>query len=158
MNKDIAKTILTAGKNVWAQIGLISLIAIILWGNLAYMNLRADDPILPGWEEYDAARFKSLKASGQPLLVEIYASWCPTCLAQHRSFEKLIAEGRQPDIRAIRVDFDRDIAFRVENQLDYTGILILYRNGHEVARASGLTDPDKIEVFLGKHGIHPLQS
>lgn len=143
-------------KTIWVKIGFIGLIAIILWGNLLYMNVRSADPILPGWEEYDADRFETLMARGETLLVEVYASWCPTCLAQHRSFETLIEEGRQPNIRAIRVDFDRDTDFRATNNLNYTGILILYRDGREITRVSGLTSTDKIVEFLKSQGIGPL--
>jgi thiol-disulfide isomerase/thioredoxin len=95
---------------------------------------------------------------GEPLLVEVYASWCPTCLAQHKAFEQLIEEGRQPDVRAIRVDFDRDTIFRERNNLNYTGILIFYRNGKEVTRVAGLTSAEKIEAFLQIQGITPITS
>lgn len=145
-------------KKTWAKIGFIGLIAIILWGNLLYMNIRPSDPILPGWEEYNADRFDTLINRGEPLLVEIYASWCPTCLAQHKAFEKLIEQGRQPNIRAVRVDFDRDVNFRNANNLNYTGVLIFYRDGKEITRAAGLTSADKIEAFLKDQGIGTIES
>lgn len=145
-------------KKTWAQLGFVGLIAIILWGNLLYMNVRPDDPILPGWEEYNTKRFGELMERGDPLLVEVYASWCPTCLAQHKAFENLIEEGRQPNIRAVRVDFDRDVDFRTQNNLNYTGILILYRDGKEVTRIAGLTSADKIEAFLLSQGIGLINS
>lgn len=140
-------------KKVWASIGFLGLIAIILFGQLIYMNLRPADPLLPGWEEYSAERFEALQDRGEPILVEVYASWCPTCLAQHNAFEALIEEGRQPNVRAIRVDFDRDEDFRTKIEINYTGALILYKGKREVARAAGLTSPDSIANFLASHGI-----
>lgn len=140
-------------KKAWATVGFTGLIVIALYGNLIYMNLRPNDPLLAGWEEYSTPRFETLMERGEPILVEVYASWCPTCLAQHKAFQDLIETGHQPEVRALRVDFERDLDFRKANSLDYTGVLILYRNGTEIARAAGLTDPDSITRFLRAHDI-----
>lgn len=140
-------------KKVWATVGFTGLIVVALYGNLIYMNLRSDDPLLAGWEEYATPRFETLLDRGEPILVEVYASWCPTCLAQHKAFEEMIDSGQQPVLSALRVDFDRDLDFRERNGLNYTGILILYRNGAEIARASGLTSPESITRFLRAHDI-----
>lgn len=140
-------------KKIWAQVGFIGLIAILLWGNLIYMNLRPSDPILPGWEEYSTPRFEELMARGEPLLVEVYASWCPTCLLQHRALDILHAEGRGPNIRAIRVDFERDLDFVRKYDFRYTGTMVLFNDGRETARATGLITADKIEEFLKSQGF-----
>ena len=140
-------------KKVWAQIGFVGLIVIMLWGNLIYMNLRPSDPILPGWEEYSTPRFEELMSRGEPLLVEVYASWCPTCLLQHKALETLHEEGRGPKIRAIRVDFDRDEDFRRAFGFNHTGTMVLFNQGRETARQSGLVTPDKIEAFLAQNGF-----
>lgn len=136
-----------------ATIGFSGLIILVLAGFLAYMNLRTADPILPGWEDYEQSRFEDLMQRSEPVLVEIYASWCPTCLLQHKAFETLHEENRAPMIRAIRVDFDRDQAFIHANGFQSTGLLVLFKNGKEVARASGLVTPEKILNFLDAQGI-----
>ncbi len=140
-------------KKIWAKVGFIGLIAILLWGNLIYMNLRPSDPILPGWEEYSAPRFEELMQRGEPMLVEVYASWCPTCLLQHRALQSLHAAGRGPEIRAIRVDFDRDTEFLERYAFRHTGTMVLYNNGREAARKAGLVTPEKIEAFLNDNGF-----
>lgn len=143
--------------NLVIAAGLMAVV-VHLFGNLIYMNLRSADPILPGWEEYDDVKFNARADRGEPALVEIYASWCPTCKAQHEAFERLIEEGRQPPIRAVRVDFDRDEAFRLKYGLTYTGILMIFDGDREIARQSGLTSPDAIAQFLALHGYAPDQS
>jgi len=135
-------------KKIWAHIGITGLIVIALWGNLIYMNLRAADPILPGWEEYEPARFEELMARGEPVMVEIYAPWCPTCLLQHKAFETLHKEGRAPKIRAVRVDFDRDTAFIEKHGFNNTGTIAIFQNSHQKFSASGLVTADKIARFL----------
>jgi len=135
-------------KKIWASVGISGLIIAALFGNLIYMNLRSSDPILPGWEEYSADRFEALMARDEPVMVEIYAPWCPTCLLQHRALMTLHEENRAPKIRAIRVDFDRDVEFREEHGFSHTGIIVVFQNGREIHRASGLVTADKIEAFI----------
>lgn len=136
---------------IWSGIGVTGLIALALLGNLAYMNLRAADPILPGWEEYSADRFAELMARDEPVLVEIYASWCPTCLLQHRAFEELQAQKDAPQIRSVRVDFDRDTDFIKAHGYTGTGLLVIFRRGQITAEASGLISADAIERFIAPY-------
>lgn len=139
---------------------LLIAVTVYLYGNLIYMNLRPADPILPGWEEFDAAAFARYQASGDPLLVEIYASWCPTCKAQHEAFEQIEESGRRPAIRAIRVDFDRDADFRKSLGINYTGALLIFQGEQRITEGDGLVTPDSILQFLGNNGItaQPAQS
>jgi len=135
-------------KKIWASVGISGLIIAALFGNLIYMNLRSSDPILPGWEEFNTARFEELMTRDEPVMIEIYAPWCPTCLLQHRALLTLQEEGRSPKIRAIRVDFDRDVAFREKHGFRHTGMIVVFENGRETHRASGLITADKIEAFI----------
>lgn len=135
-------------KKIWSNVGISGLIIAALFGSLIYMNLRPADPILPGWEDYSPARFEELMARGEPVLVEIYASWCPTCLLQHRALETLHEEGRATQIRAIRVDFEGDAGFVQRHGFNSTGMLVIFRNGRETARATGLVTPEKINAYI----------
>ena len=153
MEKVAQKPASSLFKKIWAQVGFVGLVAILLWGNLIYMNLRPSDPILPGWEEYATPRFEELMARGEPMLVEVYASWCPTCLLQHKALETLHEEGRGPQIRAIRVDFERDADFINKYGFRSTGTMVLFNDGREVVRQAGLVTPEKIEAFLGQNGF-----
>ena len=135
-------------KKSHATIVIVALMVIAFFGDIAYMNLRSADPILPGWEEYDHAKFEARLAAGDPMLVEVYASWCPTCLKQHEVFEELQEAGKFQNLRAIRVDFDRDIAFRNKYNLNYTGTLMVFKDGEYIVEGAGLTDPERIYDFV----------
>lgn len=142
-----------AGKKLWSAIGVSGLLALLLCSNLIYMNLRSADPILPGWEEYDAHRFADLMTRDAPILVEIYAPWCPTCKLQYEAFEALHDGGKAPGIRAVRVDFDQDKEFVDSRGFRSTGTLVIYQRGREITRATGLVTPDKILEFLAINGV-----
>lgn len=124
-----------------------------LLGNLAYMNLRPADPILPGWEEFDRVNFDRYQKNGEAVLVEIYASWCPTCKAQHEALKTLESSGLRPKVRAIRIDFDRDSTFRRDIGINYTGAMLIFKNGDIVAQAAGLVTPQSIKNFLLQNDI-----
>jgi len=135
-------------KKIWASVGISGLLIAALFGHLIYMNLRSADPILPGWEDYSETRFEELMARDEPIMVEIYASWCQICLLQHRALKTLHEEGRSPKIRAVRVDFERDTAFVEKHDLKQTGMIIIFRNGRQYERTSGLITTGKIEAFM----------
>lgn len=132
---------------------ILLVLLIALGGELAYMNLRGADPILAGWEDYNATVFNTRTAEGERQLVEVYASWCPTCLLQHQAFEAMIAEGKRPQIRAIRVDYDRDSAFRAKFGITATGELLILERNKIVARATGLVTPASITAFLQQNDV-----
>jgi len=94
-------------------------------------------------QAFDAAR-----AAGKPILVDITASWCPTCKAQRPIIERLSADPRFSDLVVLEVDFDsqKDVvrAFGARSQ----STLIVFRGEAETGRSVGETDPAAIEALL----------
>ncbi|WP_281300743.1 MULTISPECIES: thioredoxin family protein [unclassified Iodidimonas] len=130
-----------------------AVLAVSPLGSLLYMNVRGADPLLAQWQDYEPVAFEGALQAGDPVLVQIYASWCPTCEAQHQSFTALENKGRVPDARLFRVDFDRDGAFLEKHEVQSTGLLLVFRNGVEVARQGGLVDEGSILSFLESQSV-----
>ena len=120
---------------------LLSLAALPL---LAAVPAQAAEPVA-----FTGDAFKAALASGKPVLVAIHAVWCPTCKAQAPILEGLL-KGRFSDMVAFRVDFDdqKDVVRQFGAQMQST--LIVFRNGAEVGRSVGDTDPASIEALLAK--------
>jgi thiol-disulfide isomerase/thioredoxin len=100
------------------------------------------DEIIPGFD-------KALKAGG-PILIHVTAPWCEICQAQKPIVAKLLST---PDFKAMKkfdVDFDtqKEILARYRVQMQST--MIVYKNGKEVDRQTGETDPAAIEALLRK--------
>lgn len=146
-----------------ATIALTVLTAILLLsasplGALVYRNLRSSDDMLVGWQDYRALTFEAARTSGAPILVEVYASWCPVCMAQHRAFQHLQEEGDVPAMSVFRVDYDRDTDFREGYDVAYTGTLIIFKDGKEVARSIGLTEAAELRGFINAHMGQTMQA
>lgn len=100
--------------------------------------------------DYSAAAFDAAQKAGRPILVEIHATWCPTCKAQAPILSQLESEPKYADLLVVHVDFDaqKDAVRRFGARMQST--LIAFKDGVEAARSVGDTDPDSIAALLAK--------
>lgn len=100
-------------------------------------------------KSYDAASFKAAQAEGKSLLIDVHASWCPTCKAQAAVLEKIKDKPAYKDVTVYRVDYDKQAdavkAFGAKSQ----STLIAFKGGKETGRSVGATKVDAIEQLLG---------
>ena len=99
---------------------------------LPYFALRPAVPDRPG---VTSADFKT----GQPRLLNIFASWCLPCIAEARQLEQLAAMGAQIDGIAIR-DRPEDVA------------AFLARHGNPYRRI-GADDLSEVQLAIGSSGV-----
>lgn len=99
---------------------------------------------------YSKSAFDAALSAGKPILVEVHASWCPTCKAQAPVIMKLLTDPRFAKTTVFRVDFDaqKDALRRFRAQKQST--LIVFKGGKETGRSVGESDPLSIEDLLEK--------
>ena len=92
--------------------------------------------------------FLAAQKDGKSILVEIHASWCPTCQAQKPILGKLFADPRFKNLAVFRVDFDsqKDEVRNFKARIQST--LITFKGNEEIARSVGDTNPDSIADLL----------
>jgi thioredoxin 1 len=97
-------------------------------------------------QPFDDQSFKQAQAAGKTILVDVTASWCPTCRRQRPIIEQIGKE--QPNLLVYEVDFDtaKDTLkrFRVQQQ----STLIVFKGAKEVGRSTGDTDPARIRALV----------
>jgi len=97
---------------------------------------------------FDQSRFVAAQGAGQPILIDIRASWCPTCAAQKPIIEHLAAAPEYKELLIFQVDFDsqKDIVrlFGARSQ----STLIAFHGTRETARSVGDTDATSIANLL----------
>ncbi|HEY1783516.1 MAG TPA: thioredoxin family protein [Roseiarcus sp.] len=100
--------------------------------------------------DYSPAAFDAALKSGKPVLVWIHASWCPTCKAQAPTLARIEADPRYKDLTVVRVDFDsqKDAVKRFGARMQST--LITFKDGKEVGRSVGETDPTALTALVAK--------
>lgn len=96
---------------------------------------------------FDQTRFAAAQQANRPILVDITASWCPTCKAQKPIIDKLAAMPEFKDLTIFEVDFDaqKDAvrAFGAQSQ----STLIAFKGTKETGRSVGETRPALIETL-----------
>lgn len=98
--------------------------------------------------KYDAAAFKAAQASNTPILVDVSATWCPTCKAQHKVLDSLAARPEFAQIVVFEVDFDtQKDALKTFNARQQS-TLIAFRGAQETKRLVGETGQGPIEGLL----------
>jgi thiol-disulfide isomerase/thioredoxin len=94
--------------------------------------------------------FQKAQAAGKPILIEVHASWCPTCKAQTPIIAELAAQPKFKDLTIFRLDFDsqkNDLKrFAAQSQ----STLIVFKGNKEAGRSVGDTKRDSIASLLDK--------
>ncbi|MBS0238089.1 MAG: thioredoxin family protein [Proteobacteria bacterium] len=99
---------------------------------------------------FDEKAFIAAQAEGKPILIDITASWCPTCQAQKPIIQKLSAEPQYKDMTIFDVDFDtrKDVLRMLGAQAQST--LIVFKGNKETGRSVGATSESAIDSLMRK--------
>lgn len=97
---------------------------------------------------FTADAFQAAQKAGKPILVEIYAAWCPTCQVQRPIIEELVMSERFKEVVYLVVEYDRqkDVLRTLNAQKQAT--LIMFKGNAEVGRSIGDTNRASIERLL----------
>ena len=88
--------------------------------------------------------------TGNPVLVEISAPWCPTCKAQKPILDKLLGSDKYKSYVTLDMDFDSQKTDVAALKATSQSTLIVYKGVTEMGRSVGVTDPAAIEALLAK--------
>jgi len=97
---------------------------------------------------YDQARFDALARADKPVLLDVQASWCPTCKAQKPILESLMTQAAYRDVTTLTIDFDADQALLRRYRVGMQSTLIAFHGAREVGRSVGDTKQASIESLV----------
>ena len=124
---------------------MLSLAAI----GLAFTTVAFAQPIQP----FSIAALKAAQAAGEPVLVDAYASWCPTCRKQAPTIDAMAKDPAFAKLVILRLDYDNQTAEKSALGITTQSTLIAYRGEKEVGRTVGITDPEQIKS-LAQSALH----
>jgi thiol-disulfide isomerase/thioredoxin len=97
---------------------------------------------------FDAAGFEAAQQRGARILVDISATWCPTCKAQKPIIDSLAEQSVNNDLVIFSVDFDSQKPIVRQLRAQSQSTLIAFRGKTETARSVGDTDPGSIAALV----------
>jgi len=99
---------------------------------------------------FDQTTFEQLQAAGKPVLIDVYADWCPTCKQQAPIVAALMAAPEFKDYTVLKVNFDTQKDVRRMLNASQQSTFIVYRGKQEKARSTGDTAKESIAAMLRK--------
>ena len=112
----------------------------------------AKDIYIVSYEEFSE---RVIDASQQrPVLVDLWAEWCPPCLAIAPILEKIV-RGSAGDIALAKLEVDVGENMKIAGQYKVRGFptIILFQNGEERGRFSGTRSKSFVEDFIEQHRL-----
>lgn len=94
--------------------------------------------------------FEELSRAGKPMVVHVFATWCPVCKAQKPVIESLSTQASYKDVTILNVDFDVDKASLKRFNVSSQSTLIAFKGGKEAGRTVGDASPAGIEGLFKK--------
>lgn len=103
--------------------------------------------------DFNAAELDAhLGASKQPLLLDLWAPWCQPCRQQHPILVRFAGYARgRLDVAKLDVDQNKEISERLK--LRGIPTLILFKDGKELSRKSGVQTIEQLNAWMLENGI-----
>ncbi|MEO8924506.1 MAG: thioredoxin family protein [Caldimonas sp.] len=99
---------------------------------------------------FTQAAFGRAVAAGQPVIVDIQASWCPTCKVQKPIVASLLQEPKMKNVTLFSADFDTEAALKKQLHVVQQSTFVVFKGGKEVGRSTGETRKDAIAALFDK--------
>lgn len=122
----------------------------LLGGLVAVILLGALPASAAQWKHFTAGKFAAAQAANKPILIDVFAAWCPTCRTQNAILVLLTREPKYKNLVVFKIDFDtQKDALRALN-VRAQSTLIVFKGRKEVGRSAGDTNRISIEGMLDK--------
>lgn len=92
--------------------------------------------------------YQSLSASGDLVLVDFGAEWCPPCKQMEPILQQLIKEKGQ-QFKLVKVDGGNDIEVMKSQQVEALPVFIVYQKGKEIWRKQGVVSLADLKKAMG---------
>ena len=123
---------------------MLRILGSLLLALMAVTGFTAAQAATPQWHEYSSAEFVKAQNAGKTIVVDVHATWCPTCKAQAPTLDRLRGEPKLKKAVFIKVDFDQQKAFLREHRIPRQSTILVFKGKRETARSIAETDPGRL--------------
>lgn len=99
---------------------------------------------------FNQTDFDKLTNEGKPVVLDISATWCPTCKQQKPIIDGLMQQPAYKDVTLMTLDFDADKPTLKKFKVTMQSTLVAFKGAKEVGRSVGDTNPGGIEGLIRK--------
>jgi thioredoxin 1 len=78
-------------------------------------------------EAFSNERFAELQENGELVLIDIFATWCPTCARQHEVLKKYREQHPDVELHILTVDYDDDRQYVRQLRAPRQSTLLLFK-------------------------------
>lgn len=96
------------------------------------------------------SNFKDIINSETPVLVDFHADWCGPC-KMLAPILKQVKDELGENVKIIKIDVDKNQPLANQFQVRGVPTMILFKNGKQLWRQSGVLQKDEIVSLINKH-------
>ncbi len=124
--------------------------AALAFGFLGLLTLFAAPGGAVERSDFTQAKFDAAAQAGKPILVEVWAAWCPVCRAQDPIIKSMMADPAFANLVILSVDFDKEKPLLRTLNVAMQSTLIAFKGTAEVGRSTGDTSNDGVRALARK--------
>lgn len=94
--------------------------------------------------KFTEAGFKQLQQENASILIDVHASWCPTCRKQGKVIKKFLKKNPNSDLTVLKLDYDKQKKWVKYFKAFRQSTLVMYKGKTEIARSIAQTDEKKL--------------
>jgi len=99
---------------------------------------------------FNQQEFDKLTHDGKPVVIDVSATWCPTCKEQKPIIDGLMKQPAYKDVTLMDIDFDSAKPTLKKFKVTMQSTLVAFKGDKEVGRSVGDTTPAGLEGLIKK--------
>lgn len=96
------------------------------------------------------SNFSTIINDTKPVLVDFYADWCGPCKMLAPILQEVKAELAET-VKIVKIDVDKNQALAEKFQVRGVPTMILFKNGKQLWRESGLVQKNQLVALIQSH-------
>jgi thioredoxin 1 len=97
-----------------------------------------------GVMKFTEAGFNQLKQENAAVLIDVHATWCPTCRKQSKVIKAYFKQHPDSDLTVLKVNFDDQKSWVKHFKAFRQSTLIMYKGEKEIGRSIAQTNEKKL--------------